>query len=56
MHQDRTKGKYDTDTPVNWGTIGESTVKIKPGTDRPADDEGVKKWGYIDAEDPFLIH
>lgn len=56
VHRDRTKVKYDTDTPVNWGTIGESTVKIEPGTDRPADDEGVKKWGYIDAEDPFLIH
>ena len=45
VHRDRTKVKYDTDTPVNWGTIGESTVKIEPGTDRPADDEGVKKWG-----------
>ena len=57
VHWDKTKVKEDTDVSLNWGTVGESIIFINPsGNGKPDDNEGLHKWGSVDANDPSLIH
>ena len=50
------KVSFDEKVEIKWTENISSTVTIASGSFRPEDNEGIKKWGYIDAEDPALIH
>lgn len=56
VHWDHSKVDENTTVPVDWGTGGETDINVDPGNDKPDDNEGLYKWGNVDANDPTLIH
>ncbi|XOQ37938.1 MAG: Collagen adhesin [Lactococcus sp.] len=56
VHWDHQKVNFGETTQIDWTANITSTVQIDEGTDKPDENEGIKKWGYIDAQDPSVIH
>lgn len=56
VNWDRTQIEEDTLVTMDWGKGGTTEVTVTPGNDTPDSDEKLYKWGYVDPNDPTIIH
>ncbi|WP_162253457.1 collagen binding domain-containing protein, partial [Lactobacillus kefiranofaciens] len=55
VHWNSSKVKQDTTVPANWSNSGSTDIHINP-SNRPDPNEVLKKWGWYDTNNPYIIH